>query len=131
MKTFLVISLLLNAYLVIRGIDVISGGGMHEQSPDMAHTVMINSQRNLNPFATDREVYAEISLHNGFIADERLKTVIVRPISESYDSAYRSLKDPIQWSNDSQEVTVTTPDFTLSINLHPKPPNKTDAGNGS
>lgn len=123
MKVFLCVlaafSLLLNAYLVVREIDGSAGGGQHKQSPDMQHTVTVNSIKNLNPLSTDTEVKAVVTLHKGGIAYDRIRTFTVTPISGSSEMAYREIADPIEWSEDSKSATVTTPDFTLTINVQP------------
>ncbi len=114
-------SLLLNAYLLVSPIDISDGGGLDLQSPDKVHTVMVNSLRNLNPLASERRHRAEITIHDGYIADEVIRKFTVTPITVESNSAYRYLKDPIQWSADSTKVTITTPDFTIIANLEPKP----------
>ena len=111
-------SILLNTYLLIREIDLSSGGGSYEQSPDMKHTVSLSSLKNSNPLASDKSVYAKITLREGFIAGELEQTFIVSPIKGENDMEYRYLEKPIEWSTDSQTATVTTPDFTLLIKLN-------------
>ena len=122
MKITLLLSLLLNAFLLIRGVDFIKGFGKDAQSPDKIHTVSVMSKRNANPFAKDRQVYAEVSLYSGYISGEVLKTVVVSPLHEPSEMSYYHMKNTIKWSEDYQEVTVTTPDFTLSLNMRPIPP---------
>ena len=122
-KTLLTVtslSLLLNAYLLVRELDIETGSGTVLQSPDMKHTASLMSHRNLNPLSADRSRSAVISIYDGYVADECIRTVRMNPISESSDHGFRDLDKPIQWSEDSQEATITTPDLTLTINLTPK-----------
>lgn len=83
---------------------------------------MVHSLRNLNPLTADKRVYAEVSVHRGLIADERIQTFRVSPIGAADEMAYRNLEGAIRWSDDSKTATVATPDFTLVIQL--PPPNR-------
>lgn len=120
-KTISIILILIsfgfNVYFLLKNIDVSLGGGTHMQSPDEAFTVMLNSRRNANPLANQNGVYAEITVHAGYIADKVVKKIIISPITTSDDMEYRKLEDPIKWAENSKEVTVTTPDFKLILNM--------------
>jgi hypothetical protein len=79
--------------------------------------VMLNSRRNVNPLVDKNGVYAEVTVHAGYIADKVVKRIIISPITTSNDMEYRNLKDPIKWAENSKEFTVTTPDFKLTVNM--------------
>lgn len=125
MKLFLVIFLLmslgLNAYLVLSGVNIRSGGGQHKQSPNEEFTVMANSYRNTNPLSKEKQIYGEITLHRGYIADKVVRRITVSPITAENDMAYRQIEDAIEWGKDGQTATVKTTDFTLTLNVNPEP----------
>ncbi len=81
---------------------------------------MVNSRRDANPFTKNKKIYSEITIHDGFIADEVIKKMTIYPISAESDMAYRNLNNPIEWDKNEKSATVTTPDFTLTINMHPE-----------
>jgi hypothetical protein len=120
-KTILILLILIsvgfNVFFLLKSIDASLGGGIHLQSPDEAFTVMLNSRRNVNPLVDKNGVYAEVTVHAGYIADKVVKRIIISPITTSNDMEYRNLKDPIKWAENSKEFTVTTPDFKLTVNM--------------
>jgi len=124
MKLFLVISLItslsLNVYLALKDVKIITGGGQNKQSPNKEFTVMANSRRNNNPLAKNKQIYAEITLHRGYIADKVVRRITVYPISSDREMAYREIGDAIEWDKDGKKVTVNTPDFCLTLNVNPE-----------
>lgn len=113
----ILISMGVNVFLLLKNIDAPLGGGTHMQSPDKAFTVVLSSLRNANPLVNEHGVYAEVKVHAGYTADKVVKKIIISPITTSNDMEYRRLEDPIKWAENSKEVTITTPDFKLMINM--------------
>jgi len=116
----LILSVLLNAYLLLTKFDLVTGGGQHKQSPDEEYTVMINSHRNMNPLADSQTYYSVITLRKGFIAGDIIQKFVVSPINIRSEMQYRELKNPIQWSDDSRSVTITTSEYEIKAHIRPE-----------
>ena len=80
-KTILILLILIsagfNVFFLLKSIDASLGGGIHLQSPDEAFTVMLNSRRNVNPLVHKNGVYAEVTVHAGYIADKVVKRTLL------------------------------------------------------
>lgn len=97
------------------------GGGIHKESPNKEYTLNLSSLKNNNPLAGESEIYSEITIHRRGISGEVIKKITVSPIQTNSEMSYRSLTNPIEWKEDSSEATVTTPDFTITVNMNPDP----------
>ncbi len=120
----LCLSLGLNAFLFFREVEGLMGGSQSMNSPDGKYWVEVGSRVNVNPLTSDRRVYGVIELRDALPTDEPLRTFTIMPITPQNSTIYRVARDFIEWSDDSKNVTVTTPDFTLSINVEPVTPDK-------
>ena len=121
--TTLCLSFALNAFQFVRGLDLKMGSGQSVHSPDEKYWLQLTSWNRLR-FASDQRVFGTIELRNGAPADEPLRTFTVMPITPQWQPVFREARDFVEWSEDSKVATVTTPDFTLSINVEPVTPEK-------
>jgi hypothetical protein len=117
----LVLSLVGNAYLVLRNIPITDGGGVFDVSPDGRYSAHARATRNLNPLAGEREVvYGRLTIEqNGYIASEPsevLIEVMIRPAQVEYPGEYRE-KAKVAFSADSRTVTFDLPSGTYKLNV--------------
>jgi hypothetical protein len=117
----LVLSLVGNAYLVLRNIPITDGGGVCDVSPDGSYYGHAGSKRNLNPLAGERDVvYGRLTVErNGQSSPGQgtvLIEVMIRPAQVEHEAEYRE-KAKVAFSADSRTVTFDLPSGTYKLNV--------------
>ena len=111
------ISIAINVLLLLGHLDVRSGGGRYEASPNGVFVASANSLRNSNPFGLDRRIYSEMTVRRGGSSSPPLVSVIVRPERVTDEMEFRAIDDLISWSDDSTSVVFQTPSGKFQISV--------------
>jgi hypothetical protein len=124
MKTFLkiwVISSTLFALtflmLFLGTLSIPSGGGQMKYSPGEKLFASASSLRNGNPISPDyKVVYYEFTVSK-IPGATPIQRVLVYPLGTNDEMYFRELPEIIDWATNSSEVTFTTPDVVIKLNL--------------
>jgi hypothetical protein len=122
----LVLSLVGNAYLVLRNIPITDGGGVFDVSLDGRYYANAQALRNLNPLAGERDVvYGRLTIErNGVVrsgGNEVLIEILIRPAQVESEGRYRD-KAKVEFSEDSRTVTFDLPSGTYKLNVPEEKP---------
>ncbi|MCX6985020.1 MAG: hypothetical protein NT118_09775 [Lentisphaerae bacterium] len=118
-SVLLMISALLNAFLLVQKIDLPSGGGCYKDSPDKRYVLHLISFKENNPIIFSKGIWGEVWMINNS-TKEKVRQVIIKPASVDYDAGYRELEKAITWKDDSSEVSIILPHVTLNIKVPSK-----------
>jgi len=111
------ISVAVNVLLLLGHLDIPSGGGQYETSPNGVFVASVNSLRNSNPFGLDKRIYSEMTVRRGGSSSPPLVSIIVRPERVTNEMEFRAIDDLISWSDDSTSVVFQTPSGKFQISV--------------
>ena len=111
------ISVAINVLLLLGHLDIPSGGGQYETSPNGVFVASVNNLRNSNPFGLDKRIYSEMTVRRGGSSSPPLVSIIVRPERVTDEMEFRAIDDLISWSDDSTSVVFQTPSGKFQISV--------------
>jgi len=115
----LFLSLWGNACLLLSHLNLATGGGRDESSPDSVYWALAMGKRQENPLSPDKgKNWGDLSIYTKPVNDDRdpiIRLIVTPPGTDSEFAYFRETEELIRWSKDSKTVTFRLPNATISV----------------